>query len=145
MAVAVHDRVVRPHRLLEAGDPEAVHEDVVVAAEPGERTAHGEVGGMVDVEAIDLLDRGGADAHGEGPAADLRRERLALGGRERLGVADPRDAVGVDPDDHGGGHHGSAGRRDPDLVHAGHAGSAGAPQGAFAAKGRDEGRHRPEG
>ena len=74
---------VRPDLGLEARDPVAVDEDVVVATEPGDRPAHREVGRVVDVELVDLADRRRADTDGDGPRADERREALALG-RERV-------------------------------------------------------------
>ena len=47
---------------LEPGDPVAVDEDVLVVADAGDRASHGEMGGVVDVELVDLADRCGADA-----------------------------------------------------------------------------------
>src|SRR5487761_2586295 len=76
--IAVHDRVVGAHGGLEPGDRQAVDHDVVVPAEPGDRPAHREVRGMVDVEPVNLRDGGGTDAHRQGAAPDLGRERLPL-------------------------------------------------------------------
>ena len=62
LGVAVDDVRVRPDVRLEPGDPVAVDEHVLVAADPGDRAAHREVRGVIDVELVDLADRRGADA-----------------------------------------------------------------------------------
>ena len=58
--------VYGPTWRLEAGDPVAVDEDVVVAADPRDRPAHREVRRVVDVELVDLADRRRADADRDG-------------------------------------------------------------------------------
>ena len=97
--------VYGPTWRLEAGDPIAVHEHVIVAAQPRDRAAHREVGGVVDVES--RRSRGPTPRPrptADGCAADDRREPLALARRERLGVADPGDPMASGPHDHGRGH-----------------------------------------
>ena len=50
---------------------------------------------MIDVDTIDLADRRGADADGEGALADAPRELLALGAVELLGVVHTADRSSV--------------------------------------------------
>ena len=61
-------------------DPQPVDEDVVVAADPGDRPPHREVRRVVDVEAVDLPHRRGAHPDGDGPRPDERRQPLPLRG-----------------------------------------------------------------
>ena len=136
---------VRPDLGLEPDDPVAVDDDVVVAAEPGDRPAHREVRGVVDVELVDLADGGGADADRDGPLPDQRREALALGHRQGLRVAHAGDAVAAGLHDHGRRDDRAAGRCDPDLVDARDAGQALVPEAALVAEGRDDDGHRAQG
>ena len=79
----------------EAGDPVAVDEDVLVAADVRDRAAHRQVRGVIDVELVDLADRRRPDPDRHRPRPDDRRETLALRRGQRLGVADARDAMTV--------------------------------------------------
>ena len=67
LRVAGDDARVRPDLRLEARDPVAVDQDVLVATDACDRPAHGQVGGVVDVELVDLADGRGADADRDGP------------------------------------------------------------------------------
>ena len=72
---------------------QAVDEDVVVGAELGDGPAHREVGGVVDVQPVDLDDRGRAHADRDRTPAHDRRQRLALGGRQGLRVTDAQGSA----------------------------------------------------
>src|SRR6202043_1996016 len=93
LGVAVDDCRVRPDGRFEPGDPIAVDEDVVVRPEPGYRATHREMGGVVDVQAVDLGHGCGTDAHGDGALPDEGRQALPLEHRQRLRIADPGDAA----------------------------------------------------
>ena len=110
----------------------------------GDRSSHGQVGRVVDVQLVDLADRRGAHADGDGAAADDRFEALALGRGQGLGVADAGDPVAARLHDHGRGDDGAASRRDPDLVDADDACQPVTPQAALVAEGRDDGGHRAQ-
>ena len=86
--------VYGPTCALEVADPQPVDQHVVVTAEPRDGPAHREVRRVVDVQPVDVRDGRGAHADGDGPTADDRGEPLALGGRQRLGVADARGSGG---------------------------------------------------
>ena len=120
------------------GDPVAVDQHVLVAADPRDRPAHREVRGVVDVELVDLADRRGADADRDRARPDQRREPLALGRRQRLRVADAGDPMAARPHDHGRRDDRAAGRRDPDLVDADDPDEALVPEAALVAEGRDD-------
>ena len=137
--------VYGPTCCLEAGDPVAVDDDVLVAAEPRDRAAHREVGRVVDVQLVDLADRRGADADRDGAAPDDRGEPLALGHRQGLRVAHAGDPVAAGLHDHGRGDDGAARRGDPDLVDADDPGQALVPEAALVAEGRDDDGHRRSG
>ena len=66
---------------IEYDDPIAVDENMVVTADSGDRPAHRQMRGVVDVEAIDLGDRGCSHPDGNRPRADERGESVALGHR----------------------------------------------------------------
>ncbi len=102
--------------LLEMGDAQAVDEHMIVLADLGDRTAHGQVGGVIDVQAIDLGHRGGADADRDGPAPYDRGETLALLCGQRLRVAHARDTPSARRHDHGCRDDGTTRGRDADLV-----------------------------
>ena len=68
MRVAVDDVRVRADMRLEAGDPVAVDQHVLVPADARDRPAHRQVRGVVDVELVDLANRGGAEPDRDGPA-----------------------------------------------------------------------------
>jgi hypothetical protein len=97
---------------------------------------------VVDVEAIDLGDRGGPDPDGDRSGTDERRESVALGHRERLRVTNARDAMATGTHHDRGSDDGATGRGDPHLVDTDDAGEAIAPQGALEAERRDDDRHR---
>jgi hypothetical protein len=118
---------------------------VVVAAEPGDRPAHREVGRVVDVQLVDLADRRRTDADGRCPGPDDRSKALALGHRQGLRVADAGDSMAAGLHDHGRGDDGTAGRSDTDLVDTRDAGEAIVPEAALVAKGRDDDGHRMSG
>ncbi len=128
--------------MLEVGDPVAVDEDVLVAADPGDRPAHREMGGVVDVEPVDLGDGRGADADRHGPPANQRLEPLALGHREGLRVADAGDPMAAGPHDDRGGDDRATGRGDADLVDADDAFEAVTPEAALETERGDDDRHR---
>ncbi len=142
LGVAVDDVRVRADLRLEPGDPVAVDQDVLVAADPGDRPAHGEMGGVVDVELVDLANRRGPDADRHGSRPDQRGEPLALCGRQRLGVADAGDAMAARSHDHGRRDDRAARRRDADLVHADHPDEPVVPEAALVAEGGDGHGHR---
>ncbi len=79
LRVPIDDVRIRSDRHFEPGDPVAVDQDVIVAAKPGNRPAHRQVGRVVDVELVDLADRCGTHADRHGTGADQGRETLALG------------------------------------------------------------------
>ncbi len=54
LRIAVDDLRVRPDLGLEAGDPIAIDQHVLVTTEAGDRASHREVGRVVDVEPVDL-------------------------------------------------------------------------------------------
>ena len=132
--IPVDNRGVRPNLLLEAGDPEPVHQDVIMLADPRDRTAHGEMGGVVDVQAIDLGDGCGADTQGDGATADERKEAFALRGRQRLRVTNTGDPTTLRRHDHGGRDHRATGWRHADLVDPDDPRRAGCPEVPLAAE-----------
>ena len=90
--VAVDDVRVRPDVGLEPGDPVAVDDDVLVAAEAGNRPAHREVGSVVDVQPVDLGDGRRPDTDRDPPvsgsagrAARAAREGSSSRGRRGSG------------------------------------------------------------
>ena len=117
--VAVHDRRVRTHVTLEAGNSQPVDEDVVVSAEPGDRPTHREVGRVIDVQLVDLAHGGCADADGDGPAPDDRGEPFTLCGREGLRIADACDPAAVGRHDDGRRDDRTGRGSDPDLIDTG--------------------------
>ena len=111
--------------------------------DPGDRAAHRQVRGVIDVELVDLAHGRGADPDRHRPRPDERSEPFALRGGERLGVADPGDPVTARAHDHGGRHDGAAGRRDAHLVDADDPLDPRVPETALVAEGRDDRSHRP--
>src|SRR5262249_1102311 len=79
----------------DGGGGAAVEEGGVVVAGGGRRPPHRQVGGVVDVDAVDLGHRGGADGDGDGLLADQRRQPLSLGRGQLLAVAHPGDPAAV--------------------------------------------------
>ena len=120
--------------LLEAGDAVAIDEHVLVTAQPADRATHRQVRRVVDVQAIDLGDRGRADADGDCASPDHGIELLALGLGQCLRVADAGDALAARLHDHRGRHHGPTRRRNADLVDAGDPVDPRIPEVAFAAE-----------
>ena len=96
-------------------------------AEPCNGASHREVGGVIDVDRVDLAHGRGADADGDGAAADERREPIPLERGQRLGVTDARNPAGVGLHDHGRRDDRTARRRHADLVDADDAHGAIAP------------------
>ena len=145
LGIAVDDVRVRADLGLEAHDPVAIDDHVIVAAEARDRPAHREVRRVVDVQLVDLADRRSPDADRHRPRPDDRRELLALGHRQGLGVADARDPMTARLHDHGRGDDGPAGRGHADLIDARDAEVTVVPEPAFVAEGRDDDGHRPSG
>ena len=86
----------------ERADGIAVHEHVIRRdAKPPQGAAHGEHGGVVDVDAVDLPHRRGPHGHAERTFPDARRHALTLGPGELLGVVDAADGAHVGGHDHG--------------------------------------------
>jgi hypothetical protein len=97
----------------------AVHEHVVRRhAQPGKGAAHGENGGVVNVDPVDLAHGRGAQPDGRRPAQDLLGETFALGRGQSLRVADTGDGLLVERHRQGAGHDGAGRRSDADLVEA---------------------------
>ena len=128
---------------LEPGDPVAIDEDVLVATHARDRAAHRQVGRVIDIELIDLADRRRAHTDRDRTGADERGKTLALGGRQRLGIANARDPVTARTHDHRGRDDRAAGRRHADLVHSDDPDEPVVPEAALMAEGRDDRSHRP--
>ena len=113
-----------------------------MAAKTGDGPAHRQVGGVVDVQAVDVGHRRRTNAHRQRPATHHGRQTLALDRGHRLGVADAGDALAVGRHDHRGCHNSSTGRRDAHLIHPGNSQHAVTPQRALKAEGGDDHGHR---
>ena len=92
-SITTHDR-----RVLHAKGPNgiSVHQHVIRRyPEAAEGPPHGQDGGVVDVEPIDLANRCGADADAERPIMNARRQLLTLGARELLRVVHSANRASV--------------------------------------------------
>ena len=82
-----------------------------------DRARHGQMRGLADVEQVDLVDAGLADAD-DGARHESRVKRLALCRRQLLGIVQAaRDATPFQ--DHRRGHHRPGKRAAAGFVHAG--------------------------
>ena len=135
LCVPVDDRRIWPYLRLEPGDPVPIHEDVIMATQSRNRPTHGEMGRVVDVQAVDLTDGCSPQADRDRAPPDLWSKALALGRGQCLGVAYPGDSAAVRPKDDRGSHDGATGRRDPDFVDPGDATYARLPERALDAEG----------
>jgi hypothetical protein len=97
-------------------------------AEAGDGAAHRQDGGVVDVDRVDLPDRGGAESDRQGALADPRGEALAQLGGQRLGVVDSANRPGVRWHDHRACDDGARERAPSDFIHSGEERSPGAPK-----------------
>jgi hypothetical protein len=101
--------------------------------------------GVIDVELVDLVDRGSTHPDCDGTCLDQWGKPFALSGRQGLRVPDARDPVAVRTHDDGRCDDGSTGWRDPDLVDADHPDVSLAPESALETESRDDGSHRSVG
>ncbi len=109
--VAIHQRVVGVADLRQ-GQP--VYQDAVGLAEgvaqnqPTDGPAHGQRGGDSNVEAVDLVGRGGTDPEGYDAAPDSLGQPDPFAGGKNLAVAEPPDAGATGRKDYGRCHHWSS-------------------------------------
>jgi hypothetical protein len=115
---------------------------MLMVADAGDGASHGEVRSVVDVELVDLANRGRAHADRERAPPDERGEPFALRRRERLGIAHTGDPVAAGTHDDRRRDDRAAGRGHADLVDADHPDEPVVPESAFVAKGGDDRSHR---
>src|SRR5258708_6665409 len=99
LGVALHDLGMPARGEGRVDDLASVDEHVVVVADLAERALHRDVARVIDVQPVDLGDRGGPDADARHARADLRDELLALLTGEKLRVADRADDANVRGDE----------------------------------------------
>jgi len=108
-----------PLGIAERGESHGVNEDKLGRIrKPHEGLAHGETGGLEDIDPINSHGVRFAETNGQGLGPDLFRQAFPLNFSEELRVAEASDAS-CRIEDHRGRHHGSSEGATPDLVYSG--------------------------
>src|SRR5207245_9359112 len=95
LRVATHALAVPAGRERRVQDAPAVHQHPVVLADLTQRAEHRDVARVVDVEAMDLGDRRGADADLHDARTDELEESLTLIAREHLRILHAADELRI--------------------------------------------------
>jgi hypothetical protein len=124
LSIAFHDP---PLRQPEARDLESIHQqEVGNYGQAQDGSTQSEVGGLEDVDPVDLLHLGRPHRDGSGLAADAFRQRLPLARRQALGIVDA-GAVEALGQNHGAGQDRPAQGPPPHLIGPGHGAKAQSP------------------
>ena len=99
----------------------------------GQRAAARGHRGPINIEAIDFVDLGDADADRDGAVADRREQFFALFVAQLFGIVHAADEC-LGREDHRGGHDGTGHRADAGFVNTGDGVDAEFPQAPFVAQ-----------
>src|ERR1700687_4762685 len=86
------------------------HDMIGCYAQPSQRALHGQCARLIDIDAIDFVDRCGANGERDGTLPDYARESDAVIVRQALGVVHAGDGASVAGHDHGTGDYGTCNR-----------------------------------